>query len=101
MRKISQYLNRWPIALFATLVLAAAILLPGLSRPGLWEPGERMLADRIAPPDPVQVEIDEKKLRAAQGPQQPKAPEPTCRRSAPENPLARSLANRAMTLGRD
>ena len=43
-------LTRWPIAFAAIIVLAVVMLLPGLGSPGLWEPQERQLADRIAPP---------------------------------------------------
>lgn len=101
-RKISQLLGRWPVALAVTIVLGAAILLPALGRPGLWEPGERALADRVAPPLEIQRQQDAQRAQvAAATANQPKPPEPACRRAPPEDALARSLTNRAMTYGRD
>src|SRR4051812_35427558 len=50
LRRISQLLGRWPVALATCVVLAALVLLPGLGTPGLWEPQERQLSDRLAPP---------------------------------------------------
>ncbi|HLL24269.1 MAG TPA: hypothetical protein VK427_19195, partial [Kofleriaceae bacterium] len=102
LRKISQYLTRWPAALLVTVLLAGAILLPALGRPGLWEPGERQLSDRVAPPVAIQQQLDDQraKVKALQA-SQPKPAEPTCRRAPPDDALARSLTNRAMTWGRD
>ena len=103
-RKISHYLGRWPLALLAIVVMAAVLLLPALGKPGLWEPSERVLADRIAPPDPVQVQLDvqKRKLEEQRAQQQrPKPPEPACRKAPPEDALARSLSHRAIRFGRD
>ena len=103
-RKISHYVRRWPLALLATFVTAAVLLLPALGEPGLWEPSERTLADRIAPPDPVQVQLDiQKRKIEEQRAQQalPKPPEPACRKAAPEDAVARSLSQRAIRFGRD
>ena len=104
MRKISELSSRWYVALAVTAALGAAILLPSLGRPGLWEPGERSLADRVAPPEDIQLQQDAQRRRAFAA--QPKKPLGmrklvSCRRAPPEDQLARSLTNRAMTLGRD
>ena len=105
LRKISQYLSTWPVALLVTVVLAAAILLPSIGRPGLWEPTERQLSDRVAPPLPIQQQQDDQRAQVqaamAKQPKQPKPPEPACRRAAPDDPVARSLTNRAIKWGRD
>lgn len=96
LRRISTQLGRWPIALATVLVLGLVILLPGLGASGLWEPHERNLADRIAPP----AEID-----AANKPQAGEtavAPETdSCVRTAPKDAKARTLTNRAVKVGRD
>ncbi|MDQ3338062.1 MAG: hypothetical protein M4D80_23095 [Myxococcota bacterium] len=104
LRKISFYLGRWPVALAVTVVLAAAILLPSLGRPGLWENSERALADRVAPPEDIQLQQDALRARTeAATPKKPLAQRKlvSCRRAPPEDPIARSLTNRAMTWGRD
>ena len=105
MRKIALYGGRWPVAIVAVWTLATAILLPSLGEPGLWEPTERGLADRVAPPDPVQAELDKQKQQIAQQtaalPQQPKPPAPACRKAPPDDAMARSLSYRAMKAGRD
>ena len=104
-RKIALHGGRWPVAIVAVWTLAIALLLPSLDEPGLWEPTERALADRVAPPDPVQADLDKQKQQHAQQmaalPQQPKPPKQVCRKGAPEDALARSLAYRAMRAGRD
>jgi hypothetical protein len=106
----SRRLGRWPIALAACLVLAAAVLVPGIGGPGLWEPGERMLADRIAPPQDVEAERAARQLAASAqavaelGKPQPRPvprPPAECTRAAPRDPLARSLTHRAARAGRD
>jgi hypothetical protein len=107
-QKISAYLSRWPVALLVTVVLGAAILLPSLGGPGLWEMSERGLADRIAPPlaiekaqEDARRQADAAQAKALAG--QPKAPKPkdVCRKAPPEDAVARSLTSRAMKLGRD
>lgn len=90
-RLIATWLGRWPVALGMCAVLAAAILLPGLGAPGLWEPTERQLADRVAPPL--------KPERTA--PTRPAAAAEACPRQAPADAVARTLTTRAMTWGRD
>ena len=101
MRRISQHLTRWPIALLVIVLLASAVLLPSIGRPGLWEPNERALSDRVAPPISVVKEQEKARQVASAAQEQPKPPEPACRRSPPEDPLARSMSTRAMKLGRD
>jgi hypothetical protein len=93
-RRLFELLGQWPIALAACCVLAALVLLPGLGRPGLWEPQERQLSDRVAPP------LDHQ----AEGVEQKPAPEPPsdgCIRSVPEDAVARSLTKRSIVWGRD
>ena len=94
-RPLASWLGRWPVALAACALLAAALLLPRLDTPGLWEPQERQLADRVAP-------------RLTPGAEKPKAvvapaPEPPdhCLRAVPPDAMARSLTNRAVVWGRD
>ncbi len=105
LRKISTYLGRWPIALLAIAVLAAAVLVPAIDVPGLWEPTERAVSDRIAPPLPIEKQLAEAKQKAAaaqaQQPPQVKPPEDSCKRVAPEDAVARSLTNRSIKWGRD
>ena len=82
-------------ALATCVALAALVLLPGLGAPGLIDPQERQLSDRIAP----SLEASD---RAA--PARPRPPEPNhddCARAAPEDALARSLTQRAIVWGRD
>lgn len=93
LRQLSQFFGRWPIALAACFVLAAIILLPGLGSSGLWDPQERMLADRIAPPDGVpEPELPPTRARPA---------DDDCERTAPPDHIARSLTNRSIRFGRD
>jgi hypothetical protein len=107
----SRRLGRWPIALAACLVLAAAVLVPSVGAIGLWEPGERMLADRIALPQDVEAERAARQLltsvqaigdsaRPTAAPRPDADPEP-CSRSVPRDALARSLTARAARAGRD
>ncbi len=98
-RLIAAWLARWPVALVACLLLGAALLLPRLDGPGLWEPQERQLSDRIAPPIAPQ---------AATGKPAPPAPPPavaptrdSCLRAAPPDAAARTLTARAIQWGRD
>jgi len=99
---LAKYLGRWPIALLACFAIGAAVLLPALGAPGLWEPQERNLSDRLAPPIPIAQERAKLEREAeARRAQQPPAPEPTCRRAPPDEPVARSLTKRALIWGRD
>lgn len=96
----SKYLARWPVALLACLAIGGAVLMPCVGTPGLWEPQERQLADRVAPPNSVEAE------RAKAEAQQPPAPpqetvKQKCVRSVPKDATARSLSQRAVGWGRD
>jgi hypothetical protein len=102
LRRISQLLGRWPIALATCFVLAAIVLLPALGGrlggPGLWEPQERQLSDRVAPP------LDSPAATKPVTPPPAPAPAPAdddCQRVAPKDAIARSLTARAIELGRD
>lgn len=92
--KLASALGRWPVALAVVFALAAIVLLPGLGGPGLWEPHERQLADRVAPPLSVE-ETDPKP-----SPAEPAKAE-SCPRTAPEGADARSLGSKAPAWGRD
>ena len=95
LQKLASLLGRWPVALATVLVMGALVLLPGLGASGLWEPQERQLADRVAPP------ID---IEAAKPPEvKPPAPvvEEKCERTAPKDAQARTLTNKAIVFGRD
>ena len=95
LQKVAAWLGRWPIALAAVLLLGAVVLLPGLGRSGLWEPHERQLADRVAPP---------KELEPPKPPTPPPGqdkPEETCLRAPPADATARLLTNQAIAWGRD
>src|SRR5262245_44906842 len=89
--QLQTLLGRWWVALVACGVLAAVVLLPGIGRPGLWEPVERQVADRVAPP-----------LDAPPKPQ-PAPPVVTsdCSRTIPKDAVARTLSARAIEFGRD
>lgn len=96
MQFLSRQLGRWPVALACVVVLAAAVLLPGLSSFGIWEPQERQLADRVAP----RAEVAKKQAEAMpKGPSTP--PKDGCYRIPPPDAYARTLSTRAMKLGRD
>ncbi|CAN5911733.1 hypothetical protein BH11MYX3_BH11MYX3_23940 [soil metagenome] len=95
-KRSADLLGRWPVALATVMVMSALLLLPGLGESGLWEPQERQLADRIAPP--LAVEAAQK----AQMVTPPSAtPEDTCLRAPPKDADARSLTTRAIVFGRD
>jgi hypothetical protein len=112
--RYAAWLGRWPVALACAFVLAAALLLPSLGDPGLWEPQERQAADKIAPRREL-MKVTElgapihAAVLAAVAPKPPNAP-PTppapaaddgCPRQAPHDALARSLTTRALLFGRD
>ncbi|MGE0547303.1 MAG: ArnT family glycosyltransferase [Kofleriaceae bacterium] len=115
LRRFSQLLGRWPIALGAVLVLAGLILVSGLDRPGLWEPAERKFADTAAPPPDIEAQreqakqqeaeriaaakLERAKQRAERG--LPPEEEPACTTAAPPEAAARTLATRAAQWGRD
>ncbi len=95
LHRIAAALRRGPIAIAACALLAGLVLLPGLGGPGLWDPQERQLADRIAPP--VTPETAVGKLAAAPNP----VAEPACLKAPPKDAAARSLTARAVVAGRD
>lgn len=106
MQKISDYLSRWPVALLVTILLGAAILLPSLGGPGLWEMSERSVSDRVAPPHAIQRQQDEARRQADEAQKkaqanQPKPPASTCKKAPPDDAYARTLTSRAIKLGRD
>ncbi len=86
-------LGRWPIALATVTVIALLLVLPNLGGPGMWEPQERQLVDRVAPPR----ELDVTKAK----PVAPPRVDGTCSKVAPPDPSARSLGSRALAYGRD
>src|SRR6185503_20155327 len=94
-RQIAAWLERGPFALALCALLAAAVLLPRLDRPGLWEPQERQLSDRIAPPVPSGGDKTDrppaKATPAGDG----------CLRTVPPDASARTLTARAIKWGRD
>ncbi len=94
-RSLGSALGRWPIALAAVFVLALAILFPGLGTPGLWEPQERALSDRAAPP------IDPDAPKVAPVPEPAPTPAESCVRTPPKDAAARSLTASAAKFGRD
>lgn len=91
LRRIFELLGQWPIALAACFVLAGVVLLPGLGSAGLWEPQERQLSDRVAPPLDAEAKPTDK----------PASPTDDCVRVAPTDAAARSLTRRAIAWGRD
>ena len=98
MLRVARLLTRWPVALACVVVLAAAVLLPGLGRSGLWEPQERQLADRVAPPvapAATPAKPTTPRIRVAGLPAHPD----TCAHAAPDGALARSLEARAPRWG--
>ena len=95
MQFLARALTRWWFALPVVAVLAFAILFPGLASFGLWEPQERVLADRVAP------RIGTEKPAPPAPVAMPSPSGETCIRTAPRDALARSLPQRAMVLGRD
>jgi hypothetical protein len=98
LQKVATWLGRWPIALAAVLVLGATVLLPGLGSSGLWEPHERQLADRVAPPKDLEPP---KQPPPQPAPGQPPAEEEKCLRAPPADATARMLTNSAIAWGRD
>ena len=95
-RRLSVLLGRAPVAFAVVAILAAVVLLPGLGASGLWEPQERQLADRVAPPLDVEAaKPPESHAAPIAGPDDP------CPRVAPKDAVARSLTNHAIELGRD
>lgn len=117
-RHIATWLGRWPVALAACFLLAATVLLPRLGGPGLWEPQERQLSDRVAPPivpPPAPATASDGKAVDKAPAQTPKPPEPPsvpsvpgvpgvkapCLRSVPMDASARTLTTRAIKWGRD
>jgi hypothetical protein len=122
-RHIATWLGRWPVALAGCFLLATAVLLPRLGGPGLWEPHERQLSDRVAPPlvrptAATTVSDGKPGPPTAQPAPRPAPPEPaqapgagtpgaqdaaknSCLRTAPADASARTLTARAIKWGRD
>jgi len=113
-RHIAARLGSWPVALTVCFLLAATVLLPRLGGPGLWEPQERQLADRVAPPivpaaPAAPVAGDGKPVDPAGQPaSRPATPPPvppevkdSCLRAPPADASARTLTARAIKWGRD
>jgi hypothetical protein len=126
---VTSLVGRWYIALGCVVVLAGAVLLPGLDDFGLWEPQERQLADRVAPRAAVVKEQEEltkkteeqqEAARKQQDVLRPPSlearlarldaavkavidppPVDPCLHQAPKDALARSLTPRAIAWGRD
>ncbi|HEY4059040.1 MAG TPA: hypothetical protein VGM39_20635, partial [Kofleriaceae bacterium] len=102
LRSLARVLATWYGALAVVLVLATALILPGLGKPGLWEPNERQASDRAAPTGPQVVP-----LFNATGKMIPVPPPPvqkkdeTCARTAPVDAKARSLQSRGILFGKD
>jgi 4-amino-4-deoxy-L-arabinose transferase-like glycosyltransferase len=101
---LARQLGRWPIALACVVVLAAAVLLPGLGSFGIWEPQERSVADKMAPRRTGTVTelraIVEPAAQAVIAKQQLPMPD-TCAKQAPPDAVARTLTARAAGWGRD
>nr|MBA2540959.1 glycosyltransferase family 39 protein [Deltaproteobacteria bacterium] len=96
--QLGALIGKWPIALVACFVLAATILLPCLGEPGLWEPSERQLSDRLAPP----LDVDPKAPSpSAPPPKAGKSGDEDCLRVAPKDAAARTLSAKAIEFGRD
>jgi hypothetical protein len=106
-RHIAARLDRWPSALAACALLAAALLLPRLDGPGLWEPQERQLSDRVAPPlasSSPAPNADKARSAAPEVPRAPGAPsqaKDSCLHASPADAAARTLTVRAIQWGRD
>lgn len=106
---MAAWLGRGPFALAVCALLAAALLLPRLGGPGLWEPQERQLSDRIAPPagagesKPVDKPADKPAGKPADkaAPAAKPVPADGCMRSVPPDASARTLTARAIAWGRD
>ena len=93
---LARQLGRWPIALACVIVLAAAVLLPGLGGFGIWEPQELQVADRLAPRRIGTVsELRSIVEPAVQATAQKIAhPVETCSRQATPDAVARTLTGR-------
>lgn len=101
-RSLATWVGRWPVALAACALLAAALLLPRLDAPGLWEPPERQLADRVAPLAPRSPAPTAGAARPAPpAPPAAAAGKDACLRAVPPDAVARSLTARAIAWGRD
>lgn len=109
--RLAAAVHRPWVALAAIAVLAAALLVPGLGGPGLWEPQERALADKLAPPAEVDAQRALATIQQTAGtlvesvvytpaPATAPPPAPRCDKVAPRDALARSLGPRALVFGR-
>jgi hypothetical protein len=107
-RSLARWLDWWPVALAVCLALAAAVVLPWLDGPGLWEPQERQLSDRVAPPVATENAAAkaannpaDKPAPARPPPAKPATPPESCVHAAPADAAARTLTSRAIKWGRD
>lgn len=105
---IFRIVNQWWGALIAVALAAAVVILVGLGRPGLWEPQELTVADRVVAKldraDPTteagKAELAAKAQRAAADAANPPPVTPaTCPKVVPENAVARSFTDRAVAWG--
>ncbi|HPH68669.1 MAG TPA: hypothetical protein PLF40_23090, partial [Kofleriaceae bacterium] len=105
---IFRIVNQWWGALIAVALAASVVILVGIGGPGLWEPQELMVADRVvakldrADPttDAGKAELAAKAQRAAADAANPNPVTPTtCPKVVPENAVARSFADRAVAWG--
>lgn len=100
----SMNLQRHVVAVAAALT--TVVLFLGLGDPGVWEPEERVLIDRVAP---VLADSSAAAQRSAgttsatitAPPQREARGDDECLRMQPEGALARSLMPRALRFGRD
>lgn len=95
-RVLARLASPWLAVLVAGLV-AAAVLLPNLSGPGLWEPQELEVADL------AMARVEARKLEEGKTPEPPAAGQPgpaqakdKCRTSPPDDAVARTLTERAL-----
>jgi hypothetical protein len=102
-RSIAVWLGRWPVALVVSFLFAVAVLLPGLDGPGLWEPQERQLSDRVAPPlaGPAGTATKPPDKAGPARPADPAKPPDSCLHAPPPDAAARTLTSRAIKWGRD
>lgn len=96
-RVLARLASPWLAVLVAGLV-AAAVLLPNLSGPGLWEPQELAVADL------AMARVEARKLAEGKTPEPPAASDQQgaeqakdkCRSSPPDDAVARTLTARAL-----
>ncbi len=100
-QRIAELVSRWYVALACVVVVAGAVLLPGLDGFGLWEPQERQLADKASPRDDLAQKPAPLPPKPNEAQAQQQAELNACPKSAPKDAVARSLTPRAAAFGRD